>query len=190
MRNKSLRDIDVITNWLIREDLQSEDLFSVPASGIIQTADICRLVYGTWYIIWKKVFKNGPSKICWRQPQQTISLQIFKGCLPYILLGPLLNTLSHIRLYVMEFLYMFIEFFYEVNYCIFIFYKYWFKHEKGTEYYCVAVNIRLVRMILETSMEKFSFDLYFNKATIKLLWIIGVSPQFVYPGLTQLVRRV
>ena len=35
MRNKSLRDIDVITNWLIREDLQSEDLFSVPASGII-----------------------------------------------------------------------------------------------------------------------------------------------------------
>ena len=153
----------------------------------------CRyLQVSIWYMVHylEKSIKNGPSKICWRQPQQTISLQIFKSCLPYILLGPLLNTLSHIRLYVMEFLYMFIEFFYEVNYCIFIFYKYWFKHEKGTEYYCVAVNIRLVRMILETSMEKFSFDLYLNKATIKLLWIIGVSPQFVYPGLTQLVRRV
>ena len=33
--------------------------------------------------IWDKVFKNGPSKI-------------FKGCLAQILLGPFLNTLSHI----------------------------------------------------------------------------------------------
>ena len=30
-----------------------------------------------------KVFKNGPSKI-------------FKGCLPQILLGPFLNTLTHL----------------------------------------------------------------------------------------------
>ena len=40
--------------------------------------------------IWDKVFKNGPSKICGRQP-----LSFFKGCLPQILLGPFLNTLSH-----------------------------------------------------------------------------------------------
>ena len=33
--------------------------------------------------IWVKVFKNGPSKI-------------FKGCLARMLLGPFLNTLSHI----------------------------------------------------------------------------------------------
>ena len=56
--------------------------------------------------IWDKVFKNGSSKICGRQPlkklkgygvlEQTISLQIFKGCLPQILLGIFLNTLSHL----------------------------------------------------------------------------------------------
>ena len=43
---------------------------------------------------WDKVFKNGPNKICGRQPvknlkghallKQTISFQIFKGCLPQI----------------------------------------------------------------------------------------------------------
>ena len=48
-------------------------------------------------LIWDKVFKNGPSKICERQPlknlkgygllKQTISLKIFKGCLPQIYLG-------------------------------------------------------------------------------------------------------
>ena len=58
--------------------------------------------------IWGKVFKNGPSKICGRQPlkylkgygmlQQTISLQIFKGCFPQIILGPFLNTFSHLWL--------------------------------------------------------------------------------------------
>ena len=40
-----------------------------------------------------KVFKNGASKVCGRQ---TISLQTFKGCFPQILLGPFLNTLTHI----------------------------------------------------------------------------------------------
>ena len=52
---------------------------------------------------WKKVFKNGPSKICGRQPlkdlkwyevksfKQTIPLQFFKGCLPQILLGQTWN---------------------------------------------------------------------------------------------------
>ena len=40
--------------------------------------------------IWDKVFKNGPSKICGRQPLKNV-----KG---YGLLGPFLNTLSHLRL--------------------------------------------------------------------------------------------
>ena len=43
--------------------------------------------------VWDKVFKNGPSKM-----KQTIPLQIFKDCLPQILLGPFLNTFSHIIL--------------------------------------------------------------------------------------------
>ena len=48
---------------------------------------------------------QGPSRIFGRQPlkklkrygllKQTIFLQIFKGCLPQILLGPFLNNLSH-----------------------------------------------------------------------------------------------
>ena len=42
---------------------------------------------------WGKIFKNGPSKTCGRQ--------IFKGCLPQILLGPFLDTLSQISLQVM-----------------------------------------------------------------------------------------
>ena len=57
---------------------------------------------------WDKVFKDRPTKTCGRQPlknligygvfKQTISLQIFKGCLPQKLLGPFLNTLSHLKL--------------------------------------------------------------------------------------------
>ena len=43
--------------------------------------------------IWGKVFKSGPSKICLGRPYP---FKFFKGCLPQILLGPLLNTLSHI----------------------------------------------------------------------------------------------
>ena len=47
-----------------------------------------------------KVFKNGPSKICGRQLLKNLKasrpLQTFKGCLPRILLGPFLNTLSNI----------------------------------------------------------------------------------------------
>ena len=41
--------------------------------------------------IWVKVFKNGSSKTCGRQP-----LKKLKGCLPQSLLGPLLNTLTHL----------------------------------------------------------------------------------------------
>ena len=51
-----------------------------------------------------KVFKNGSSKICVRQPlkiwrdivclSRPYHFKFFKGCLPQILLGPFLNTLS------------------------------------------------------------------------------------------------
>ena len=49
-----------------------------------------------------KEFKNGPNKICGRQPLKNLSdmvclgrpyhFKFFKGCLPQILLGSLLNT--------------------------------------------------------------------------------------------------
>ena len=46
-------------------------------------------------VLWDKVFKSGPSKICGKQPlkslKQTISPHIFKGCLLQILLGRFLN---------------------------------------------------------------------------------------------------
>ena len=44
-------------------------------------------VYLIHYIIWDTVFQNGPSEICERQ--------LLKN-----LLGPFLNTLSHIILYI------------------------------------------------------------------------------------------
>ena len=47
---------------------------------------------------WDKVFKNGPRKICGRQPLiclcRPYPFRFFKGCLPQMLLGPFLNTLS------------------------------------------------------------------------------------------------
>ena len=46
------------------------------------------------YYIWDKIFKNGPSKICGRQPLKSLKGY---GVLPQILLGPFLNTLSHLR---------------------------------------------------------------------------------------------
>ena len=59
--------------------------------------------------IWDKVFKNGTSKICERQP-----FKILKGygllladhtpedCRPQILLGPFMNTLSHISITIVQ----------------------------------------------------------------------------------------
>ena len=53
-----------------------------------------------------KVFKNGSIKVCGRQPLKILKhmvclsrpyrFKVFKNCLPQILLGPFLNTLSHI----------------------------------------------------------------------------------------------
>ena len=53
--------------------------------------------------------QNGPSKICGRQPLKNLKgfgllqvdhtpLNFVKGCLPQMLLGPYLNTLSHMIL--------------------------------------------------------------------------------------------
>ena len=51
---------------------------------------------------WFKVFKNGPSKICGRQPLKNLKwpyqFKFFKGCLPQVLLGPFLNTLTQMKL--------------------------------------------------------------------------------------------
>ena len=46
--------------------------------------------------IWEKVFKNGTSEVC--GSKQTHHFKFFKGCLPQILLGLILNTLSHMFL--------------------------------------------------------------------------------------------
>ena len=66
-----------------------------------------------WSDKWDKVFKNGPSKICGRQPlknlkgygllkqaDHTYPFKFFKGCLSQILLGPLLNTRTQTKVLV------------------------------------------------------------------------------------------
>ena len=63
-----------------------------------------------WHIllyIWDEIFKNKPTKICGRQPLKSLKgydwqrrpcpFKFFKGRHPQILLGPFLNTLSHLR---------------------------------------------------------------------------------------------
>ena len=53
---------------------------------------------------WGKVFKNGPSKICGRQPLKNsegydlLPFRLFKGCLSENLLGPCSNTWTQINL--------------------------------------------------------------------------------------------
>ena len=51
-------------------------------------------------MIWGKVFKNRPSQICGRQSLKSLKcpyhFNFFKGCLPQIPLGLILNTLSHL----------------------------------------------------------------------------------------------
>ena len=58
-------------------------------------------IYSFIYVIWVKLFKNGPSKICGRHPSKNLKCtsNFFKGCLPQILFGPFLNTLTHISFY-------------------------------------------------------------------------------------------
>ena len=49
-----------------------------------------------WINIWNEVFKNGPSQICGILSLK--NLKCFKGCIQKILLGPFLNTLSHLSI--------------------------------------------------------------------------------------------
>ena len=60
-------------HWIIKKS------YKLVKSKMNFTNEMCQL-----HQIWDKVFKNKPSK------------KFFKGCLPQILLGPFLNTLSHI----------------------------------------------------------------------------------------------
>ena len=46
------------------------------------------------FILWDKVFKNRPSKICGRRRLRPYHSKFFKGCLPQILLHPFLNSLT------------------------------------------------------------------------------------------------
>ena len=68
-------------------------------------------------LTWNKVFKSGPSKICGRQPLKNLKgymvclsklypFKFVKGCVPQILLGPLLNTWTHISHLLVEFLWL------------------------------------------------------------------------------------
>ena len=71
-------------------------------SAIMQTLTFRYWEPFKWY--WGKVFKNGTSNICGRQPLKNLKhlsmphhFKLFNGCLPHILLGPFLNTLSHMQ---------------------------------------------------------------------------------------------
>ena len=53
-------------------------------------------------VTWVKVFKNGPSEICGRQPLNNLKclyhFKYFKSCLPQLLLAFYLNTWTHISI--------------------------------------------------------------------------------------------
>ena len=48
---------------------------------------------------WDRVFKNGPSKLCGREPLKIWRGGRFKDCLPQVLFGPFLNTVYQIRVF-------------------------------------------------------------------------------------------
>ena len=94
--------------WLIKRQNGSKDN-EVRDSPVKQLINPSHFTANNIYV---KVFKNGPSKICGRQPlknlkrydlpKQTMSLQSFKGCLPQILLGPFLAHSSSVVLIVIS----------------------------------------------------------------------------------------
>ena len=68
--------------------------------GLGETAfDFC-------HIIWVKIFKNAPSKICGTHPLKRLTCMVclgrpylfkfYKGCFPQVFLGLFLNTWSHL----------------------------------------------------------------------------------------------
>ena len=68
---------------------------------------------------WDKVFKNGTSNFCGRQPLKIwrdmvclntpYPIKFFKGCLPQVLLGLSLNTLSHFFFYFLFFYFFVVD---------------------------------------------------------------------------------
>ena len=93
--------VHAISLWLTSTAFVSEEAATVGASESYSVA------FCSWSI-WDKVFNNGQSKICGRQPLKNLSCMVclgrryhfkfFKGCLPQILLSSFLNTLSHMVL--------------------------------------------------------------------------------------------
>ena len=68
--------------------------FTYESEGVLSILPVERESNGKIISIWK-VFKNGQSKNLWKSAFKKIEpFKIFKGCLPQILLGPFLNTLS------------------------------------------------------------------------------------------------
>ena len=83
----------------IMEFSNNWNVFSLPFSELYTTDNVRSQKYRP--NIWFKVFKNGPSNICGRQPFKKLKCRpyhckCFKGCLPQILLDPFLNTLTHL----------------------------------------------------------------------------------------------
>ena len=85
----------------VHDDLSTRLLIGHPFTDFVSVfpkwATFCNIFPAVFIkileIIWDKVFKNGPSNFCVSRPY---SFKFFKGCLPKILLGPFLNTLSHL----------------------------------------------------------------------------------------------
>ena len=74
-------------------------MFSGSHSAYQVKTEIVTIFRTNLQIIWDKVFKNGSGKIFERQPLKNLkvySFKFFKSCLPQILFGPFLNTLSQI----------------------------------------------------------------------------------------------
>ena len=101
--------------------------------------------------IWDKVFKNGPSEICGRQPLKNLVMvclnrpyhfKFFKGCLPQISLGPFLNTLSHLFLQQINVSHLSSFANVSVNYC----------HLKCNGNHCLHIFIRSLFVVFSASL--------------------------------------
>ena len=99
--NVSFVDFEQVVSWKSTYPLICKNIYDLSFSkraAQCWKVDLDRKIQVAW---WVKVFKNGPSKICGRQPLKKLKWyglpKIFKGCLPQISLGPFLNTLTHIN---------------------------------------------------------------------------------------------
>ena len=102
----------ILSFYFLRHCKKTKDTWKClePIASYIGTGinEIKGIIYTEKRNIWDKVFRDGPSKTCGRQPlknwkghgllKQTIHLHIFLDCLSQILLSLFLNTLPHIAL--------------------------------------------------------------------------------------------